>query len=197
MVRLDPRRAGTEVLVRIAALIVCLVLTGCAENRQAAIDAKRTLVRETTEVRQELLPDGKVIQLTTKTKTVERETSATDEQSRIETEAPKVLSDFGAVAKDVVKGAASAAMGPAAGAAVDWLWQTVAGVGLAGSTAGVGMVMRERKTRRQMVQAQDDYAADIEAAETDAEVAAIKQKHAARQKALGIHDKLTRERHGV
>ena len=183
--------------MRFALLAIVLVLTACAENRQATTDAKRTLVRETTETRQELLPDGKVVQLTTKTKTVERETSATDEQGRVEVEPPKVLSDFGAVAQAGVKAAASAVMGPAGGAAVDWLWQTVAGVGAAGTTAGVGLVLRERKTRRQMVQAQDDYAADIEDAETDAEVAAIKQKHAARQKALGIHDQLTRERHGV
>lgn len=177
--------------------ILVLLAAGCAENRQATTDGKRTLVRDATEVRQVLMPDGKVIQLTTKTKTVERETSASDEQGWVETEPPKMLTDFGTVAKDVVKGAATATMGPAAGAAVDWLWQTVAGVGLAGSTAGVGMVLRERKTRRQMVRAQNDYAADIEEAETDDDVKAVKQKHAARQKALGIHDQLTRERHGV
>lgn len=178
-------------------LAVLLVLAGCAENRQVSTDAKRTLVRDTTEVRQVLMPDGKVIQLTTRTKTVERETSASDEQGRVETEPPKMLTDFGAVAKDVVKGAATATMGPAAGAAVDWLWQTVAGVGLAGSTAGVGAVLRERTRRRQFVQAQDAYAADLEQAESDADVAEIKRKHAERQKALGIHAQLTRERHGV
>lgn len=173
---------------------IALLLVGCAENRQVSTDAKRTLVRDTTEARQVLMPDGKVIQLTTRTKTVERETSASDEQGRVETEPPKVLTDFGAVAKDVVKGAATAAMGPAAGAAVDWLWQGVAGLATA---AGTGLVIRERNTRRKMVKAQSEYASDIEEAETDDDVKAVKQKHAARQKALGIHDKLTRERHGI
>jgi hypothetical protein len=66
-----------------------------------------------------------------------------------------------------------------------------------GAAGATGVVMRERTRRRQMIQAQDAYANDIEDAETAAEVAAIKAKHAARQKALGIHDQLTRERHGV
>jgi cysteine synthase len=86
-------------------------------------------------------------------------------------------------------------MGPAGGAAADWLWQTVAGLGAAGTTAGVGLVMRERTTRRKMVKAQDAYAADLEEAETDEDVAAIKSKHAARQDALGIRKQLTQERH--
>lgn len=177
--------------------VAMLLLSSCAENRQASTDAKRTLVRETTEVRQVLTPEGKAVQLTTKTKTIERETSATDELGRVEIEPPKVLGDFGAVAKDALKGAATATVGPAGGAAVDYLWQLLSGAGLAGTTAGVGLVMRERTTRRRMVQAQDDYANDLEQAETDDDVKEIKKKHAERQKALGIHDKLTRERHGA
>jgi cysteine synthase len=111
----------------------------------------------------------------------------------VEVEAPKVLDAL----KPLVSGAATAVMGPAAGAAVDWIWQAVAGVGAAGTTAGVGVVMRERTRRRQLIQAQDAYASDIEQADTAAEVAEIKRKHAERQKALGIHEQLTRERHGA
>jgi hypothetical protein len=180
--------------MRIVVVLIALLLTACAENRQTSTDAKRSLVRDVTEIRQVALPDGKVIQLTTKTRTIERETSATDEQGRIETEAPKILQDFGAVAKEGVKAVATAAMGPAGGAAVDWLWQGVAGLATA---AGTGLVIRERKTRRKLVRAADDYAADIEEAETDEDVENIKKKHAARQKALGIHDQLTKERHGA
>jgi hypothetical protein len=176
-------------------LICILLLAGCAQNRQATVDTNRKTVTDTTEVKQALAPDGKVIQLTTKTRTIAKEVTSTDEQSRIETEAPKVLGDFGAIAQAGVKAAATAVMGPAGGAAADWLWQTVAGLGAAGTTAGVGLVMRERTTRRKMVKAQDAYAADLEEAETDEDVAAIKSKHAARQDALGIRKQLTQERH--
>ena len=171
--------------------LAILALSGCAENRQASTDAKRTLLRDTTEVRQALTPDGKAVQLTTKTRTTERETSATEEQSRVEIEQPKILQDFGAIAKALAMSAA----GPAGGAAVDWLWQLVSGTCAAGTLAGAGVVMRQRAIRRRMVKAQDDYASDIEQADTDEEVAAIKTKHAERQKALGIHAQLTKERH--
>ncbi len=178
------------------ALAAFLILAGCAQatREDRTEQADRVMVRETTEVRQEV-HNGQVVELRTKTRVVEQE--QTDREAsrdeRVEVESPKVLDAI----KPLASAAATAVMGPAGGAAVDWLWQTVAGVGMAGTTAGVGVVMRERTRRRRLIQAQDAYAADIEQADTDAEVAEIKRKHAERQKALGIHEQLTKERHGV
>jgi Flp pilus assembly protein TadB len=185
-------------------LFLAVLAVGCArtESRDTSSEQKRNLRRETVETRQEIAPSGQVVQLTTKTVTTEREQTAAQEQEsgRTEIEAPKVLDTL----KPLATAAATAVMGPAGGAAVNYLWETVAGVGLAGATGGAGMVIRERRRReedrelrKKMVKAQDDYAADIENAETDAEVARIKAKHAERQKALGIHEQLTRERHGA
>jgi len=176
--------------------ILLVVMSGCASNTRAdqTEQQDRVMVRETTEVRQEVV-DGQMVELRTKTRVVEQE--QTDKEAsrdeRVEVEAPKVLDAL----KPLVAGAATAVMGPAGGAAVDWMWQTLAGVGAMGAAGGVGVVMRERTRRRQLIQAQDAYARDIEQAETDAEVDAIKAKHAERQKALGIHEQLTRERHGA
>jgi hypothetical protein len=178
--------------------LVLVLLSGCASNSTARADSTeqqdRVLVRETTEVRQEV-HDGQLVELRTKIRVVEQE--QTDREAsrdeRVEVEEPKILSAL----KPLASAAATAVMGPAGGAAVDWIWQTVAGVGAMGTAGGVGVVMRERTRRRQLIQAQDAYTRDIEEAETDAEVDAVKAKHAARQKALGIHDQLTRERHGV
>lgn len=188
---------STAILVDVIILVAVLVLlAGCSSSTRADLNEKnnRALVRETTEVRQEV-HDGQMVELRVKTRVVERE--QTDKEAsrdeRVEVESPKVLNAL----KPLVTGAATAVMGPAGGAAVDWIWQAIAGVGAMGTTAGVGVVMRERTRRRQFVQAQDDYANDIEKAETNADVDAVKRKHAERQKALGIHDQLTRERHGA
>lgn len=183
-------------MIRLLAILTACVLAGCASNTRAdsTEQADRVLVRETTEVRQEV-HDGQLVELRTKTRVVEQE--QTDREAsrdeRVEVEEPKILSTI----KPLATAAATAVMGPAGGAAVDWIWQTIAGVGAMGAAGATGMVMRERTRRRQLIQAQDAYASDVEEAETDEEVAAIKAKHAARQKALGIHDQLTRERHGV
>jgi len=182
--------------MRLLLAVVVMVLAGCAQNRDQNTDQKRNLRRETTEVRQ-VVVDSKVVQLTTKTLTIERETSAEQQSERIEIEQPKVLTDLADGAKALLKAGAAATMGPAGPAAVDWIWQTVAGVGAMGAAGGAGVVMRERTKRRQMIKAQSDYASDLEDAETDDDVKEVKKKHAERQKALGIHDQLTQERHGV
>ena len=180
----------------VLAVIAALALTGCAQTaREATVEQKdRVMVREVSEVRQDV-HDGQVVELRTVTRTTERE--QTDREAsrdqRVEVEPPKVLSAL----KPLATAAATAVMGPAGGQAVDWLWQTIAGLAAAGTTASVGVVMRERTRRRQLIQAQDAYARDIEQADTDADVADIKRKHAERQKALGIHEQLTRERHGA
>jgi hypothetical protein len=179
----------------LAGAFVVVALTGCATNARedSAEQQDRVLVRETQEVRQEV-HDGQVVELRTVTRVTEQE--QTDREAsrdeRVEVEAPKVLDAL----KPLVKAGADAIV-TGGGAAVDWIWQAVAGVGATGVAGAAGVVMRERTRRRQLIQAQDAYARDIEQAETDAEVAEIKRKHAERQKALGIHDQLTRERHGV
>jgi len=185
-------------MIRLVVILAACALSGCAGNSTVRADSTeqqgRVLVRETTEVRQEV-HDGQLVELRTKTRVVEQE--QTDREAsrdeRVEVDDPKILSAL----KPLASAAATAVMGPAGGAAIDWIWQTLAGVGAMGAAGATGVVMRERTRRRQMIQAQDAYANDIEDAETAAEVAAIKAKHAARQKALGIHDQLTRERHGV
>ncbi len=195
---IDWFRAATwsSILLFTALFWILVVMSSCAQNTRAdqTEQQDRVLVREVTEVRQEVI-DGQVVELRTKTRTVEQE--QTDKEAsrdeRVEVEAPKVLDAL----KPLAKAAAETLIGPAGPAAVDWIWQTVAGVGAMGAAGGVGVVMRERARRRQLIQAQDAYASDIEQAETDAEVAEIKRKHAERQKALGIHEQLTRERHGA
>lgn len=180
----------------LALLAVLVAMQGCASNARTdtAEQQDRILVRETTEVRQEV-HDGQMVELRTKIRVVEQE--QTDKEAsrdeRVEVESPKVLDAL----KPLAKAAATTVMGPAGPAVVDWIWQTVAGVGAMGAAGGVGVVMRERTKRRQLIKAQDDYASDLEAAETDDDVKAVKEKHAKRQQALGIHDQLTRERHGV
>lgn len=177
----------------LCALMALTLLSGCARTESRDTDQKRNLRRETVEVRQEIAPSGQVVQLTTKTITTETEQTAGQESARIEVEAPKVLDTL----KPLAQAAATAVMGPAGGAAVNYLWETVAGLGAAGTTAGVGMVIRERTRRRKFLKAQDDYARDLEDAETDEEVERVKAKHRERQQALGIHEQLTRERHGA
>lgn len=181
---------------RILCVAVCLFALGCGsttrEDRSEQQD--RVLVRTTEEVRQELV-DGQMVELRTKTRVVEDE--QTDREANrnevVEVTAPKILD----AVRPLAHMAATAVAGPGGGAAVDWLWQTVAGVGAAGTTAGVGVVLRERSRRRLMVKSQDAYANDLESAETEEDVAAVKRKHSERQKALGIHDALARERHSA
>jgi hypothetical protein len=180
-------------------VLVCVVLWigGCAtqERQDATKQEARTLERSTETVKQAYV-DGQLIELREKTVVTERELTdgATSGERRVELEPPKALND---VLKPVAKTLAGAAAGPAGEAAVDWIWQLLGGVGAMGAAGGVGAVIRERKRTRTLVRAQDEYARDIEDAETDEDVEAVKQKHQERQKALGIHTTLTRERHGV
>lgn len=62
------------------------------------------------------------------------------------------------------------------------------------AAAGYKALSGAAQTKR-MVKAQSEYADDLERAETDADVAAVKAKHADRQKTLGIHADLQRARH--
>jgi hypothetical protein len=187
-------------MIRLLAII--LVLAGCASNRDQQTEQHRHLKRETTEVRQEV-HDGKVVQLVNKTITVEREANQEQQTERTEVEQPQVLGDLAGVVKTGARALAGATMGPAGPAAVDWIWQTIAGVAGLGTAGGVGAVMRERKARRnedeqrkKVTKAMDDYAADIEEATTPEQAAAVKEKHRRRQIALGIHQDVERARHG-
>jgi hypothetical protein len=180
----------------VLALAALACLGGCAQSQRAATQAEgtRELRRETTTVRQVLAPDGAILELREQTVTVETEASATQGRSeaRTELEPPKVLDA-------AVRGLSQVAdrMVPGGGMAVNMLWQVLAGSGAIAAGGGAAAVLRERKRARELVQAQDAYAKDIERADTDAEVAQVKAKHEGRQKALGIHTALTRARHGA
>ncbi len=183
-------------------LAIVLILCSCDSSRDQQTTQSRNLKREAVEVRQEV-HDGKVMKLTTRTVVIESETNEAATAERITVEPPEILGDLGAVAKQGAKVLAGAMVGPAAGPAVDWIWQTIAGVAGLGTAGGVGAVLRERKARknnddqqRKVAKAMDDYAADVEEAITDEQVAAVKEKHRRRQIALGIHADVERARHG-
>lgn len=141
--------------------LALLVLSGCSQNREQQTDQRRNLRRDVTAVQQVLLPDGKIAQLTTKTTTVERETSAEQQTEQSQIEAPKILADLGSVAQGALRAAATATVGPAGGAAVDWIWQTVAGVGAAGAAAVAGKKAVEAKRNARQ---RDELADGIESA---------------------------------
>jgi hypothetical protein len=196
------------VLVLLAAMALSLV-AGCATSRDQQIEQNRTTKRETVEVRQEI-HDGQVVKLTNKTIVLERESTDQQQTERTEVEQPEILGSLADAAKTGAKALAGATIGPAGPAAVDWIWQTVAGVAGLGTAGGVGAVIRERNARRKVEQdaadeaerrnkvakAMDDYAADIEDATTPEQAAAVKEKHRRRQIALGIHEDVERARHG-
>ena len=69
----------------------------------------------------------------------------------------------------------------------------IVGLGVA-AFAGKKAIDAGNRTKR-LVKASSEFADDLECAETDLDVAAVKAKHAAKQKALGIYDDLTKVRH--
>lgn len=183
--------------------VALILLAGCGQNREMTTDQKRNLRRDTTEVRQVALPDGKIVQLTTRIVTIEKETSAEQQAEQVQVEAPKLLQDLGSTIKAGATAAATALGGPIAGqaaaAGIDWISTLLGAGGAAAVATGTGVVASRRSSarRRELVKAQDAYASDLEDAETDDDVKDLKAKHAERQKALGIYDQLTKERHGA
>lgn len=188
------------------ALIVMLALqAGCGQTRQVEEQQDRKRKETTVAVRQEQAPDGKIIQLTTKTTVIESETTGRIEYEDIQITPPVVVGDFAGAVKEGIKAVADKAV-PGGG----YLVETICGaLGLGATGAGVkavGEVRRRRKLElqteeaeeknRKIAKAMNDYANDIENAETDEEVYKIKEKHVKRQKALGIHDDMERLRHG-
>jgi hypothetical protein len=189
------------ILLFAALVAILFIMTGCGtETRQETRTERRTVTVSKT-ITQQITPNGDIVQLESVTRTTTDETGQQIGESQTEIKPPQIV---GSLSKAVGTGVAlltgSGAAGQAAEAGIDWLTGLI-GAGATGAvgagTGAVAMRRLERSRTRQLVQAQDDYASDIEDAETDAEVAEIKRKHAERQKALGIHEQLTRERHGV
>lgn len=187
----------------IAAVCIWMMLNGCAATRQVEVQADRKLKRIVVTTAQVIQPDGKIAQLTTKTVTTENEASGSSTQDDTQVPLPAIVGDFGSLARGAAVAGATAMGGPTAGALVssgiDWITALVYGTGTAAVAGGTGYVaiQGQKRRTRQLVQAEDDYANDLEQAETDDDVKAVKSKHAERQKALGIHTDLTRARHGV
>lgn len=178
------------------AMAIAVFLCGCSQQRDTEASQTRSLKRTEVRVEQVLAPDGKLVQLTSKTTTLEAEDSGRIEREDVLVQPPQVLMDLGSAAKTAVAAVADR-VAPGSGVAVDYLWQAVAGAtGLGAAAAGAKVVADGRK-RRRYIKAMDDYSSDLEDAETDDDVARVKEKHRQRQQALGIHGDLERERLGA
>jgi cell division protein FtsB len=131
-------------------IAVVLVFASCGQQTETLRKESRTLRRETIEKRQEITPNGQLIQLTTRTVTIENEATGEKISETVEVEAPKFLGSLADVGKALVVGAGAAVGGPAGGAAADMLWQTLAGVGGAGAAAATGKMAIEGRRRKKL-----------------------------------------------
>lgn len=184
---------------RLALFLALMFAAGCGtmrndqSNEQQQGSRRQSETTTTETVRQVIAPDGQLVELRDKvrvSRTLSEDTATqTDRQaeSRLEVEAPKLL-------PTLVSVAGKAASGNWLGAGAELL----AGLGSAAVVGGGGYVALRRQKQRasELVKAVDSYASDVESAETDDEVLAVKAKHRERQKALGIHTDLERVRHG-
>lgn len=195
------RPAWEYVLVATVGLLLAWALAGCGSETRQETRTEKRIVTVSKTITQQITPNGDIVQLESITRTITDETGQQIGESQTEIKPPQIVGSLGkAVGTGVALLTGSGAAGQAAEAGIDWLTGLL-GAGATGAvgagTGAVAMRSLERNRTRKLVQAQDDYASDIENAETDADVAEIKRKHAERQKALGIHEQLTRERHGA
>lgn len=180
------------------------LLSGCASNRDASTDTKRSK-RVDTVTTQQVVVGEKIVKLTSRTTVVENEDTGTVFNERVEVEAPQVLQDLGTVALEAGKKVADSIV-PGSG----YLVETITGLaGLGAGGAGIKAMSESRRRRkleeeqeeaeerqRKVNRAMKEYADDIEEAETDDEITAIKKKHEERQRRLGIYDDVMKARHG-
>lgn len=189
------------VFVSTVGVLLAWALAGCGSETRQETRTERRIVTVSKTITQQITANGDIVQLESVTRTTTDETGQQVGESQTEIKPPQIVGSLGkAVGTGVTLLTGSGAAGKVAETGIDWLTGLL-GAGATGAvgagTGAVAMRKLERNRTRRLVQAQDAYASDIEDAETDAEVAEIKRKHQERQKALGIHDQLTRERHGA
>lgn len=123
----------------VAKATLILMLVGCGTTREVSAETKRTTRTVLTTVRQQIQPDGKILELTDRSTTITNEMTGETKSESVEVVPPKIVGDIGKILATAGHVGAVAIGGPIAVSLWDSLIPALTGGAAAAATGGVAI----------------------------------------------------------